>query len=278
MAAVPGAVVYCLGSFRPRTGSFQTEERTVVINSLRILALILLLGSFAVAQDYASLNNKGNDSFKEGEYKDALDYYNQAEIERPETPEITYNQGNALMKMGNYEEAVEKLQHALNTDNAELQADAYFNLGNGFFEQERFQNAIQMYQKTLEIRPDDLDAKFNLELARNRLKEQMKPENEENKEQKEQEQKEDKQEQKDQDQGEDNKQQQQEQKQQQSEENESEQQPNPDEKQEGKQPKPEEMSREDAMRILRALRETDKENQEKVRRAEVKGSYSGNDW
>jgi tetratricopeptide (TPR) repeat protein len=34
-----------------------------------------------------------------------------------------------------------------------------------------YQKAIESYQKALEINPDDIDAKFNLELARRMLKE-----------------------------------------------------------------------------------------------------------
>jgi Ca-activated chloride channel family protein len=244
--------------------------------SLLVLLSLLAAGSFA--QNYVSLNNKGNKAYNDGEYKEALDYYNQAEVEQPETPEILYNQGNALIGMGQYEEATEKLQQALTTDDVNLQADAYFNLGNSFFDQQRFQNAIQMYQKTLEIRPDDLDAKYNLELARNRLKEQMKPENKEDqkKQQNQEEKKKEEEGQKD-DQGQDKKKDQQEDKSkgEQSPEQQQQQKPQQDDNQ---QQQPEKMSKEDAMRILRALQESDKENQEKVQRQKVQGSYVGNDW
>jgi Mg-chelatase subunit ChlI len=130
-----------------------------------------------------------------------------------------------------------------------------------------YQNAIMAYQKALEIDPEDVDAKFNLELARKMLKEQIKPENEEQQEQQQQQQEQQQQEQQEQEQ---QQQQQQQQDEQQQEEQQQQQQPQPQDDQE--------MSKEDAERILNALRDDEQDIQKDVRRQRVRGDYQGKDW
>jgi len=232
-----------------------------------VISVILVVP--VLADDHVSLNEKGNKEFAEGNYKESLEYYRRAEVERPETPEIYYNHANALVETGSFEEAAEKYGKAMATDDISLQAGIYYNSGNGYFLQEDYVKAIEAYQQTLELNPDDLDAKYNLELARNRLKEQMERQPQEQNQQGQQQQENqqnDKQDQQQQQQQKEN-QQQQAQEQQQKQQQQQQQQPNPDE-----------MSKEDALRILRALEEADEENQKNRQKVKIKGTYRGKDW
>ena len=85
------------------------------------------------ADNSVALNEKGNKAFAKKGYKEALEFYRQAEVERPETPQIAYNHANALVETGGYEEALELYNKALNTDDVSLQAKTYYNTGNGYF-------------------------------------------------------------------------------------------------------------------------------------------------
>jgi len=232
-----------------------------------LIAAVLSLFNFAAADDYRSLNEKGNRAFNEGKLKEALDLYRQAEVERPETPEIFYNEGNALAETGSYEEATEKYQKALNSDNAALQAQAYYNGGNNLFKKEDYRQAIEWYQKALELNPDDMDAKYNLELARNRLREQMQKQPQDKQQQQQQQQQQQDQPKPD----ERDKQQQQQQQEQQ-------QKPQDQQQQQQPQPKPDEMSKEDALRILRAIEDNENQDLKDQKRYKVQGTYRGKDW
>ncbi|MCP4706258.1 MAG: tetratricopeptide repeat protein [candidate division Zixibacteria bacterium] len=234
-----------------------------------IFIYLLLSVSFVVADDFTDLVGKGNKAVTEGDYQTALDYYHQAEVERPETPELEYNMAGALYHDEKYEEAVDKLQKSLVLQDANKEASAHYNLGSVYYRMGDFQNAIQSYQRSLELIPEDIDAKYNLELARKMLKEQMKPENKDQQEQEQQEQK--KQEQQEEEQEEQQDQQQQQEEQNNEEEN-KEQQPQPQEQSE------DEMSKEDAERILNALKDDEKELQKDQERFKAKGNYQGNDW
>lgn len=230
---------------------------------LTFLFLILIV-SFAVADDFSGLVDKGNTAFEKAEYQRALDYYHQAEVERPETPELDYNIAGALYKDGKYEEAADKLQKSMVTEDVTKEAAAHYNMGNVEYRMGDYQKAIQSYQRSLELNPDDIDAKYNLELARKMLKEQMKPENQ-------QQQQEQQQQQQQQDQEQEQQQPEQQQQQEQEEQNQQ-QQSQPQERNE------DEMSKEDAERILNAIKDDEKDLQKEQQKFQVQGNYKGNDW
>ncbi|MCP4566028.1 MAG: tetratricopeptide repeat protein [FCB group bacterium] len=252
-----------------------------------VLAVILCGGT--AAEDYVSLNEKGNDAFAEKKFEKALEYYHNAEIEKPETPKIQYNHANTLLETGRFEEAVQKYNDALSSDDVSLQSRIHYNTGNGYFGRQDYQKAVEEYQKTLDLNPNDLDAKHNLELARIRLKEQQQNQQEQEKqdqenqdqeqEQKQEQEQQDQQDQEEekqqqQDKGEQEKEEQEQQQQQQNEEQENkeeEQQPQPQE------PKEDEMSKEDAERILNSLADQEKADLQK-RKIKITGSYKGSDW
>lgn len=229
-----------------------------------VIILTLLLGSSAVAEDYVDLVKKGNESFQQKDYKKALEYYHGAETDLPESLELEYNMAGALYEQGKYEEAVDKYTRALNTDNIALEAQTHYNLGNTYTQMGDYQNAIMAYQRALEINPNDLDAKFNLELARKLLKEQIKPEQQQQ-----------------------DGQQKQPQQQPQEDQNAQQEQPEPDQRpqdqnapqdQQPQQMDDKEVSKEDAERILNALRDDEQDLQKKIKREVKVGEYTGKDW
>jgi len=236
-----------------------------------IIAIFILLSSVlsVSADDFADLATRGNKAYHEGDYQKALDYYHQAEVERPENPELDYNVGSALYQAEKYEEAIEKFQNSLSTENIQKVADAHYNLGNVQYRTGDYQNAILSYQNSLELNPEDLDAKYNLELARKMLKEQMKPEEQDQQQQDKDQQQQDQQKQdEEQEEKQDEQQSQPEENQEQQEDNQQ-QQPQPDEN---------EMTKEDAERILNALQDDERDIQKDQERFKVRGTYRGNDW
>lgn len=239
--------------------------RTAVFLSV----LMALLFGFVHADSFNGMVKKGNSAFTGGDFQKALEFYRQAEAERPETPELQYNIGSALYKEGKYEEAVDKLEKSFTTGDIHNEARGHYNLGNVYYRTGDYQKAIASYQKALELAPEDIDAKYNLELARKMLKEQLKPQQQkDNKQQQQQQQQDQKQKQDQQDKQDQQKQQEQEQQQQDQKQN----------QQKPQQMDKNEMSKEDAERILNALKDDEKELQKDVRRMEGPAVYEGNDW
>lgn len=244
-------------------------------NAWTIAGLVFLFAVQTVFADFIGTVKKGNEAFKKKDYKTALEEYRAAEADNPTSPELDYNLGTALANDGGYEEAIDKLQKALRTQDIQVEAAAHYNMGNTYFRMNNYQNAIKSYEEALKLNPNDLDAKFNLELSRKKLKEQLKPQQDKNQQNQDQQ---DQQQQQQQDQQ--NKQDQQNQDQQNQQQQNQDQQ-NKDQQQQQQQQQmgqQKQMSKEDAERLLNALKDDEQDIQKKLRRTVKGGEYSGKDW
>ncbi|HYS77711.1 MAG TPA: tetratricopeptide repeat protein [Candidatus Dormibacteraeota bacterium] len=131
------------------------------------IALLLALAwvSPAAADPAASKNNEGNRLYNQKRYDDALKMYTDAQASRPDASELHYNIGNVLFRKKEYDKAVEEYLRAQAAANPALSEAATFNRGNALMLQGRPEDAIKAYVQALRARPDDGDAKRNLELA-----------------------------------------------------------------------------------------------------------------
>jgi len=255
---------------------------------LLIVTIAIIWANLAWADSFSSLNKKGNKTYKEGEelllkgeknkaseaYEQALKYYRDAEIEKPESPELSYNIANVMYQQEKYQDALEKYYKGLSTDQPKNQAATYYNMGNALYRSGKYPEAIQAYQKCLDITPDDEDAKYNIEFVRKKMKEML--DKEKQRQQQQQNQQPQKQQQQNQQQEQKQKQQQMQQQEQQAQSQEE--QKKQEEKQEQMQPK-EGMTKQDAERILNALKDEEKDVQRKQKRlTQTSGRRGGKDW
>ena len=141
-------------------------------------ACLLALAFFrpAAADPAASRNNEGNRLYNQKLYDEALRMYTDAQASRPDAPELHYNIGNVLFRKKEFDKAVEEYLRAQAAPDAALSQAATFNRGNALLMQGRPEEAIQAYVQSLRARPDDADAKRNLELALRLLQEKKKQE------------------------------------------------------------------------------------------------------
>ncbi len=116
----------------------------------------------------AERNNSGNDLYTQGNYPAAIRAYQAAQVIMPDDPVAYYNAGSALAAAGQVQAAIDNLNQALKTADESLITQAYYNLGNVYFDMALYSNAVEVYREVLLRRPDDDDARFNYELALSR--------------------------------------------------------------------------------------------------------------
>jgi len=77
--------------------------------------------------------------------------------------EDNFTKGNESYKKGNYQDAINYYQNSLQgkTHSSEL----YFNLGNAYYKTNKIAPSIYYYEKALKLNPQDEDIKHNLALA-----------------------------------------------------------------------------------------------------------------
>ena len=171
------------------------------------LFAVLMLSSVAVAQNMPErgLVRKGNRLFARELYTRSSGAYQQALLQDSTLFEGRYNLANSLirqamadtmamanMMMGgqnpNGEESAEAnlsagylsqaegLLKAASIDSLQSEdarADAYYNLGNAQFVQQKLQEALSSYRKALTLRPDDMEAKYNYAYTKKLLEQQQ---------------------------------------------------------------------------------------------------------
>ena len=119
---------------------------------------------------------EGNRLYKEGDYENALNRYSEAERQRPDSPEISFNMGDSFYRQKKYQEAIEAHARSMSHPEGprELQAKAHYNMGDSLFRQGKLKEALEAYQKAIDLVPADIDTKYNIEFLQHKLNEQSK--------------------------------------------------------------------------------------------------------
>ena len=212
--------------------------------------------------------------YEEEKIDEALSKWRDAQIESPEKKELHYNIGNALHKQKEYQDALGEYEKSADAKDDELRAKTYYNIGNTHYRMGRLPEAIEDYEKCLEITPDDEDAKHNIEFIKKKMEEQKKQKQEKSnsdKEEKPEKEKSQEEKQQSQDSGEQRSQGKEQEREQKDQEKEK---PAPEAQGQDK-----EMSEEDAIRLLDALKDDEKDLQKDLRSAPAEGRYRiEKDW
>jgi tetratricopeptide (TPR) repeat protein len=233
------------------------------------ILLVFAFSQFANAQMGRRKIVEGNEMYDEERYDEAMNKYRDAQVHDPESPIIKFNMGAANYKKNKYEEALKELESCLTTDDAMAQSQAYYNMGNSLYRLGKLPESIMAYQQALKLNPDDEDAKYNIEFVRRQLKDQSEKQQQDQQQQQQQQEQQQQQNQDQQDQQEEE--QEQEQQQQQNSEEEQEQQEEQQQQQQQEMQPSEELSKEDAERILQAMKE-DEEKMKDARKQKVQGN------
>jgi tetratricopeptide (TPR) repeat protein len=137
------------------------------------------------------LVRKGNRLFAKERYEHSSNAYREALQHDSTSFEARYDLANALIRMamadttayanpegsaakmssGNLQQAEALLQAAAadSLQTAENRAEAYYNLGNAQFVQQKLQDALQSYRRSLVLNPNDMEAKYNYALTKKLL-------------------------------------------------------------------------------------------------------------
>jgi len=151
----------------------------------RIIIFLLLFcfacsGNMAQAASKEKLVKKGNTLFFSGDYDEAINAYDEAAVDHPESPYIYYNKGTALYKKEDYKSAIDAFgQAAIKSKDLVLESKSKFNLGVCFFREGERQKdsdlnktlasyglSVQSFQEALDIDPEFVEAAENIELVR----------------------------------------------------------------------------------------------------------------
>ena len=220
---------------------------------------------------------EGNTEYAGGRYRNAEAAYKKSVEKAPQQFIGSYNLGNALYRQNKFDEASQQYLNASANNNVnELQSKSMYNMGNSLLKSEKYSESIEAYKKALRLNPKDEDARYNLSYAQKKLHQQpqqqdQNKDNKDNKDKKDQQKKDQQQDKKDQQKKDQEKQDQQKDDQAKQDQKKEEQ-----KKQEPKQPK---LSKEEAERMLKALKNDEKDLQkEKAKKYQVNSNSIEKNW
>jgi Ca-activated chloride channel family protein len=141
----------------------------------------LFLGSVAVGRAFADgfTLSDGRKAYDHQNYEKAKEFFQQKVQKNPADADDAYALGNSLYRLGQYEDAAQAYEKALQQSPG--LEPGWYNLGNSLFQQQEYKDAVDAYQKALALKPGDQDAAHNLQLAKEKLKNQPKNRKEKNK-------------------------------------------------------------------------------------------------
>ncbi len=152
---------------------------------IKALLPLLLLCCFSVcsADEIYSKNHKANELYKQGKYDEALKLYEDALLLSPSDEKLKMNHGSALYRLGDYDKAEESYNGALAVKDTKIRSDAHYNMGNILYKkaeqiqhqdlqgaQEKLKSALEHYIESLDLSPENIDAKWNLQLTHQKIK------------------------------------------------------------------------------------------------------------
>jgi Ca-activated chloride channel homolog len=158
---------------------------------IAVVGCAVLLGTsgFDLLWSHNRNVTRGNELLAAGKAKEALEQFDLALKRLPDDPGVRFNRALALAELNQLDEAQKDLLRASESHDAGLKARAHFNLGNALARQEKWKEAVEAYTRALTVDPKYYDAKWNLELARRKLKEQEEKKKQEEQKKKEEEKK-----------------------------------------------------------------------------------------
>lgn len=243
---------------------------------MKIISISFLFGLALVSainiypQSLRSLVNEGVELYKKENFAEAEVNFKKGIETKPESFEANFNLGDAYYKQGRYDEAINAYKSAFSqTGDNNRKAKVHHNIGNSLLKSQKIKESIESYKNSLKLNPNDRETKYNLSYALSLLNNQN-----EQPQQDKQQNNQDKNDQ--QDQNDDRQNDQQDQNQQDQQQNQ--QQENQNQQESRTQPDSNQMKKEEAERILDALKNNEKELQQKLRKIPGQPLKTDKDW
>lgn len=244
----------------------------------QIILFGIMISSVSFAQSTRSLINEGVDMYHKGKVADAEVNFKKGLEKEANNYAAKFNLGDAYYKQERYDEAIKSYQSALAESKTNLQkAEIYHNIGNTFLKDKKLDQSIEAYKQALKLNPSDAETKYNLSYALKQKNDQKNKNKDQNKDKDKNKNDKDKKDNKDQkDKQDQDKDKKQDNKQNQDQQNKD----KKDNKEQQKQPQPQknQISKADAERILNALKNNEKDLQKKLRKKTGKVVKTEKDW
>jgi len=156
-------------------------------NRIMLKKSLLLVLTFCVslpifAQSESGNVRKGNKLYHKELYEQAQTEFQKGADKNEKSFAANYNLGNAFYRQQKFPEAINAYIKAISeTDNKNKKAMAFHNIGNALLESGQYAQSVQAYKESLKLNPTDHETRYNLAVAQHFLKQQQQQNKNDNK-------------------------------------------------------------------------------------------------
>ena len=120
------------------------------------ISFIILISGIGFAQSTRGLINDGVDYYTGSKFSDAEVNFKKGAEQSPEIFEAKFNLGDAYYKQERYDEAIKSFQSAFpNAKSDEDKAKIHYNVGNSLLKSQKLDESIEAYKESLKLNPND---------------------------------------------------------------------------------------------------------------------------
>lgn len=147
----------------------------------RLLALLILAtASIGAGYEWGGPARRGVRELRQDRYDDALGDLSRGRADFPGAAVVPYDEGLAHLGQGQADSASVRFREATRLQGDASREAAAYNLGNLAMRAKEYASAASAYREALRLRPQDLDAKRNLEQALRQMRQPLEPQNRKN--------------------------------------------------------------------------------------------------
>ncbi len=155
-----------------------------VIFLLTLLVGLPWLVGFTFPGGLQRLWRQADRAFKRQQYDRAEQLYDQARQQQPDDWRLAFNTAVAQAAGKKLDVAAKGFEKIAASGPQELREPAEYNAGNCYLAQQQKDQAIEHYKRALYLNPNDMNAKWNLELAKRQQKQDQQQKQQQNQRQK----------------------------------------------------------------------------------------------
>jgi Ca-activated chloride channel family protein len=153
----------------------ERRRRTQKPDPAVVAVLFFLFGTISLSAESAA------NLYDHGEFDAAFEKFGEQLKNDPNSPELNLGAGNAAFRLKKFDEAFENYSKAMTSNDLTLREHAYYNAGNSLFlkgndteeieeQLTRYYDARYQYHQALDLNPQDDQARKNLQLLEDRIK------------------------------------------------------------------------------------------------------------
>jgi len=161
----------------------KARERVHAVSPIKATAAAALLVLFLSSSAFATA--PGLDAYRSGKFEDAYGQFQETLKSHPQSraeDKLQFDSGAAAYKLKDYSKALESFSQALLSQDLGLQSKGHYNLGNTLYQRGETQksddkklsdwtNALDHYEQTLKLDPQNQEAKDNYEYVKRKIEE-----------------------------------------------------------------------------------------------------------